>query len=98
MSVTINNTGGQVLDCSGGTGAITLNVVAISRLRYVGGTTSAASDECKVTDTAGNVLFDTFSTGADYTDEVEMSKVPPVLGLKIATLTGNRGHVKVYLR
>ena len=95
MSFALVNTGGNVIEASGGTGTLTTLVAAVARIRYVSSAASAG-DECKVTDAVGNVVFDTVATGADFSDEVELSKVPPINGLKLATLTS--GQVYVYLR
>jgi hypothetical protein len=95
MSFALVNTGGNVIEASGGTGTLTALVAAVARIRYISASASAG-DECKVTDTAGNIVFDSFATGADFSDEVELSKVPPINGLKLATLTS--GQVYVYLR
>lgn len=94
MSVTIVSSGGQVVECTG-TGVVTANVWELARIKWVSAS-AAAADECKITDTAGNILFDSFATGAQWSDEVEMGKVPGVLGVKIATLTS--GQVYFYLK
>jgi hypothetical protein len=94
MAITFVSTGGNVVECTG-TGVVTVNTWALSRIRYDSATASAA-DECRITDTAGNIIFDSFATGADWSDEIELGKVPPILGIKIATLTS--GNVKFYLR
>jgi hypothetical protein len=94
MPVTIVSTGGQVVEVTG-TGTLTTNVWAMARIRWVSAT-AAAADTCVVTDTAGNIIFESQATGADWSDEVEMSKVPPTLGIVILTLTS--GHLYFYLR
>lgn len=94
MAVTIVSTGGQTVECTG-TGVVTTNVWALARIRWVSATASAG-DECEIYDTAGNAIFQSFATGADWSDEVEMGKVAPTLGIKIDTLTS--GSVFFYLR
>lgn len=94
MPVTIVSTGGQTVEATG-TGVVTANVWALARIRWESAT-AAASDECKITDTVGNIIFDSFAQGADWSDEVEMGKVPPTLGIKIVTLSS--GQVYFYLR
>jgi hypothetical protein len=95
MPVTIASTGGNVIEISTGTGTITTNVVAIARVRWVS-SAAAQNDGCVLKDTAGNIIFESFATGADWIDEVEMGKVPPVLGLQLTTFAS--GHLYIYLR
>lgn len=94
MSVTIVSTGGQTVEVTG-TGVVTTNTWALARIRWVSAT-AAGGDECKITDTAGNIIFHSYAQGADWSDEVEMGKVAPTLGIKIATLTS--GEMYFYLR
>ena len=94
MPVTFVSTGGSVVECTG-TGVVTVNTWALARIRWVS-LSAAANDECEITDTAGNAIFQSFATGADWSDEVELGKVAPFLGIKIDTLTS--GSVFFYLR
>jgi hypothetical protein len=74
---------------------VTTNAWELARIRWVS-SAAAANDECKITDTAGNIIFDSFATGADWEDEIELGKVNTFLGIKTATLTS--GKVFFYLR
>lgn len=94
MPITVVSTGGQTVETTG-TGTVTANVWALARIRWVSAS-AAGGDECKVTDTANNIIFHSYATGADWSDEVEMGKVPPTLGIKVATLTS--GELYFYLR
>lgn len=95
MPVTIASTGGNVIEISTGTGTITTNVVGVARMRWVSAT-AAQGDSCVVKDTAGNIVFESVASGADWADEVELGKVPPILGLQLTTFTS--GHLYIYLR
>jgi len=93
----IVSTGGNVVEYAAGTGVVTANTWALARIRWVS-SGALAGDICLVTDTAGNVIFESEATGADWSDEVELGKMPPFIGIKVATLTGSRGNVFFYLR
>ena len=87
--------GARTISASGGTGTVTANVWALARIRWVSNA-ATQGDECTVTDTAGNVIFDSEAQGAQWSDEIELGKMPPFLGIKISVLTS--GVVYFYLR
>lgn len=69
----------------------------VTLFRYVGATTTAAGDECKVTDVAGNVIFDTIAPGAEWVDGQSISKEQMAFfGLVVPTLTS--GTLYIHLR
>lgn len=74
---------------------VTANAWELARIRWVSNT-AVQGDECKITDTAGNVIFDSFATGANWEDEIELGKVNTFLGIKTATISS--GKVYFYLR
>lgn len=94
MPVTIVSSGGFVVEVTG-TGTLTTNVWALARIRWVSDL-AGAGDKCIVKDTKGNIIFESEATGADWSDEVEMGKVPPILGIVIDTLAS--GRLYFYLR
>lgn len=94
MAITFVSTGGNVVEVTG-TGVVTTNTWELARMRWVSSGASAG-DACIVTDTAGNVWFESQATGADWSDEVEVSKTQTLLGVKVSTLTS--GHLYFYLR
>jgi hypothetical protein len=95
MAFGIVSTGGNVVEVNGGTGTVTANVWELARIRWVSSGASAG-DTCKITDTAGNVWFESEATGADWSDEVEVSKTQTMNGVKVATL--GSGNIYFYLR
>lgn len=95
MAFGIVSTGGNVVEVNGGTGTVTTNTWALARIRWVS-SAATAGDACTITDTAGNIIFESEATGADWSDELELGKLPPFLGIKITALTS--GNVYFYLR
>lgn len=95
MSFAIASTGGRIIEVNGGTGTITTMQVAVARIRWVS-SAAAQGDTCVVEDAVGNVVFESEATGADFSDEIELGKVPLINGLKVSTLTS--GNLYIYLR
>ena len=93
MALTI--TGDKILVLSGGTGAVSSMQLRISRIRWVSKTASAG-DTCVLSDSAGQVIFESSATGADWSDETDMKDVQMVNGLAVTTLTS--GNVYVTLK
>lgn len=69
----------------------TTHKVLISAIRWVGAT--ATTHSCKLTDTAGNVIFESFCSVAKK-DESQFFDCFPVTGIIAATL--DSGKVYVY--
>ena len=72
---------------------------AVTELYYVThvkwfGEDIADGDELQLTDTAGNVLFDHFSTAADLGYDGDISF--PARGIIAATMTSDHGTVTIY--
>lgn len=104
MAITYVSVGGNVVEVTGtgfvfpslGTGpGKQTQPVALARIRWVSKTASQ-DDTCLVKDNAGNVIFESEATGADFSDEVELGKVPPFFGIQITTLAS--GNLFFYLR
>ena len=95
MPGSIVSTGGRVVEWNGGTGTVTKNVWHLSRIRWVS-SGAGQGDTCVVKDAAGNVIFESEATGADWSDEVELAKVEGFLGVQVTTLTS--GTVYFYLK
>lgn len=73
---------------------VSTDTLRIDSIKWVPGTAGAAGDECKVTDAAGNVIFDEFATGAE--EDLFQLKMPDktnTIGLAVPTL----GHGKVWI-
>lgn len=86
-----------VLDTASGT-PVSTDQVRISRIRWVAGPASAAGGECKITDAAGNLIFDEFSTGADFETPdfaFDKDKGKSFIGVILSVLAS--GKVYVYL-
>ena len=76
--------------------AVTTNQYLVTGFRYVSAT-AAAGDECKVSDSAGNVWFDSFATGADWEDAQTVNTGGIMMnGVTVTTLTS--GKVYVYFK
>ena len=95
MPFGIISSGGNIVTANGGTGTVTKNTWAISRIRWVSKSASAGSS-CVVKDAVGNIIFESNATGADWQDETDLSKVSPIAGVQITTLSD--GDVSFYLR
>lgn len=95
MAFGIVSTNGRVIEVNGGTGTVTANSWAIARIRWVSASASVG-DGCTVTDTAGNIIFESEATGAPWSDEVELGKMPPFQGVKVSVLAS--GNLYFYLR
>jgi len=72
---------------------VTANQYLVTGFRYVSAA-AAAGDECKITDTAGKVWFDSVATGADWEDAQTINTGGiPIAGIKVATLTSGTCYV-----
>lgn len=71
--------------------------ITIAKIRWVAGTASVATDECKITDAADNVFYDAFATAANYTESDDFAfrnrSKRTIDGLRVPVL----GHGKVYI-
>lgn len=66
---------------------VTANQYLVTGFRWVSAS-AAAGSECKITDTAGKVWFDSFATGADWEDSQNINTGGiPMAGVKVATLS-----------
>ncbi len=77
---------------------VSTDSLRIYRIRWVGGAGVGLGNECQVTDAAGNVIFDDFATGADYSspDTVFPEKDWSIRGLAVPILA--TGKVYIYLK
>jgi len=77
---------------------VSLEWIRIYRIRWVAGGSSVEGDECLIEDQNGKVIFDEFSTGADY-ETIDMTldahKGKSINGLTLPTLAN--GKVYIYL-
>lgn len=95
MAFTVTS-GSDVWVVNGGTGTVTTMFVGVARMRWVSAL-AAAGDKCVVTDSNGVTLFESEAAGANWSDEVELGKVPAqIAGLLVTTLTS--GNLYIYLR
>ena len=85
----------RVVEINGGTGFITKDTWAVARMRWVSKTASA-NDTCVVSAGDGNVVWESNATGADWSEETDFSKEPPIAGISVTTLTS--GNLYIYLR
>jgi hypothetical protein len=69
--------------------------VTVSKIRWVGGST--AGHEAKVTDSADNVFWDAFATGANYTESDDFAQRNPskrtLKGLRVPTLASGKLYI-----
>jgi hypothetical protein len=73
---------------------VSTDFLRVALIVWEAGTVAAAGDECKVTDAAGNVVYDVFGTGADFEEFPRtLPRFFSMSGLAVPTLA----HGKVYI-
>ena len=69
-------------------------MTAITSIRWVSKTASQ-DDHCQITDSASNVIYDDYATGADYTDSQRYEKQPMVNGIVVAAIDSGTVYIEV---
>ena len=86
----------RVVAVSGGTGPVTANTWAISRMRWVS-PSATSGDTCAVNDGYGNPIWQSVAQQtAPWSEETDFAKEPPIAGISVATLTS--GTLFIMLR